>query len=136
MNRHDMSSYYLLSHQDWEEPRKIFYGPNSNAESLGPEHIQTIGSSPQCKWFLPDMSLPGIVALLIHDRYHRGYICELNPEDYGSTKREDFLKRIPVLNKAVTGFEVAGYNFLLRHSGLMDVENLERPSASLRTASM
>ena len=127
-----MTAYYLVAHQDWDEPRKVYDGPNSNAKGLGPERIQTIGSSPQCQWVLPDTSLPGIVAFLIHDQYQRNYMCELNTEDYGSTKREDFLKRVPVLNKAVTGFEVAGYRFLSWHTGQSEAENQD----SLRTASM
>lgn len=127
-----MTAYYLVSHQDWDEPRKIYDGPNSNAAGLGPERIQTIGSSPQCQWVLPDKSLPEITAFLIHDQYQRNYICELNPEDYGSTKREDFLKRVPVLHKVMTGFEVAGYSFLSWHNGLAEAENLD----SLRNASL
>lgn len=108
--------YYLVEHDDWDEPRKIYFGPNSNIEGLGPDPVHTIGSSPQCKWTLPDSSLPDIVAIMVNFRSKRNYLYELNPEDYGSTNREDFLKRKPALQKGASRFEVAGYRFLSRHS--------------------
>jgi len=104
--------FYWVEHDDWDEPRKIFKGPNSNSKILGQGYIRTIGSSPECNWTLPDPSLPEIVAFIEHLRYRRLYLCELNPEDYGSTDKADFMKIRPVLHKVLTRFEVAGYRFV------------------------
>ena len=115
-----MTGYYLVNHDDWDEPRKIYHGPNSNADQFDLGEIKTIGSSPDCQWTLPDSSLPGVVAFFQSIEGRRYYLYELNPEDYGSTNLEDFLKRKPVSYKVVTRFEVAGYKFLSRHDNLID----------------
>jgi len=109
-----VSAFYWVEHDDWDAPKKIFNGPNSNSKILGQGHIRTIGSSPECNWTLLDPSLPEIVAFIEKHRYRRIYLCELNPEDYGSLDRDDFMKRRPVLHKVLTSFEVAGYRFVAR----------------------
>ena len=39
-----MPSYFLVEHDNWSEPRKIFEGPNTNADGLYEQFFcQTIG---------------------------------------------------------------------------------------------
>ena len=111
-----MESYFLVEHDDWDEPRKIYEGPNTNAYGLHKHCVcQTIGSSYECMWRLPDTSLPGVVAIIAHARYRRNYIYELCPEDYGSLEADDFAKRKPIYRKVLEDFGVAGYRFLSFH---------------------
>lgn len=133
-----MAHYYLVEHADWDGPRKIYFGPNTNAEGLNEWMTDTFGSSPECRWQLPNPSLPDVVAFRAHVRYRRNYICELNPEDYGSRNPDDFLKRKPIYLKVMENFEVAGYRFLTQHEEIngkeviqgessLEVENEDKP---------
>ena len=50
-----MESYFLGEHDDWDEPRKIYEGPSTNAFGLHEFCVcQTIGSLDACMWRLPD----------------------------------------------------------------------------------
>ena len=121
-----MLSYFLVEHENWSEPRRIFEGPNTNADGLHEHGVcQTIGSSDACMWRLPDESLPEIIAIIAHVRYRRNYIYELHPEDYGSRKADDFAKRDPIIRKTLEDFEVAGYRFTSFHLGRFSEEIAE-----------